>query len=367
MDLMTEADEAFQQRKVGLQKQMDLHMGALKCLDGAQSERQASENLLSGKTTADVSGQPKADPWQVLWPAGIPQDAANPSSPQRIKVDERGKPVMPQLGQALEQAIVSTITPQLMQQGSARIREIGREFHHSYLAKESGQRAKTVGSELERWQLKAKIELLKELLQVSQTTHNGIMDQLRSSLEFNVDDPTDRMQRTLSAAEAFHIQRAEFFDMQVNAADDAIVNFCGQSLEVINSLRRRTELASLKRWNDVGAGLNLALDGSWMKCQWQLADEVRKALCECHKHVKLPVENLDIDKGRKQVELVSVAWKRCGTHLPQQFRFLESITMAVPATAESCTVTKAALSLVEVELERVIKKLKDAKAQSIIP
>jgi len=98
-----------------------------------------------------------------------------------------------------------------------------------------------------------------------------------------------------------------------------------------------------------------------MKCQWQLADEVRKALCECHKHVTLPVENLDIEKGRKQVALVSVAWKRCGTHTPQQLNFLESITKAIPPTAESCAVTKAALTLLEGELERIVSKLKEAK------
>lgn len=360
--LMDEVEESMGQRKAELYEQCELQVGCLRQLEEAQLERQTTHEQFEGLMKAGSSSD--ADPWKTLWPAGAEAPliaAASHSDRAREKparLDARGHPVMPQLGFAVEEAIAETLTPQLLKQGSCRIRDLRSDFYQSYLAKDSGERARMVGSELERWQLTTKLDLLKELTAMSQTTHLGIMDQLRSSLEFKDDDPSDQMERTLQAADAFHNQRHQFFDGQIEAAEIAISSFCQLSIEQLLSLRRRTELASLKRWNDVGAGLNASLDASWIKCQVQLAEEVRQSVSDCHKSMKLPVENLDIERGRKQVDFISVAWKRCGTHIPQQLLFLESITKGLPATVESCTVAKAALMQIEVEIERIIESLK---------
>lgn len=361
-ELLMEASESMRRRQLDLENQCELQAEALRHLDSHQRARkQEKEELIEGLAKATKSRA--AEPWKVLWPTHL-QDPKEGGMQrlQATKLDFQGKFVMPELSANLEEAIAQTLKPQLQHQGAARIKTLRQEFYESYLAKDSGERARTVGSELERWQLKAKIELLKDLLQVSQSNHAGIMDQLRASLGgFGKNSDEGNYERTVQSAEQFHTQRANFFDGQVEAAELAIVNFCDQSLEKILSLRRRTELASLKRWNDVGVGLNLTLDGSWSKCQLQLAEEVRRSLYEVHKSMELPVVNLDVEKGRKQVEMVSVAWKRCGTHTPQQLNFLETITKALPNTPESCTVTKAALVLLEDEVKRIAQKLQTAK------
>jgi len=369
VNLMDEVEQSMGLRKTELYEQCELQVGALRQLEEAQAERTATNDQFDGLVkVAKAGGSSSTEPWRVLWPSGLAQDTpvaaamanVGPTLPPRI--DGQGNPVMPQLGFSVEEAITATLTPQLMSQGGMRIRDLRSDFYQSYLAKDSGERARMVGSELERWQLKTKIDLLKDLIAMSQSTHSGIMEQLRSSLEFRDDDPTDQLQRTLGAADAFHRQRAEFFDGQVEAAETAISTFCGASIEQLLSLRRRTELASLKRWNDVGAGLNASLDASWVKCQCQLVEELQKSLAECHKSVKLPIDNLDIERGRKHVETISVAWKRCGTHVPQQLTFLENITKAIPATVEACAVTKSALTLLEAEFERINSKLQEPAA-----
>lgn len=361
--LMDEAEEYMAQRREYLYGQCELQVGALRQLQEAQTERLQTNDHFDALVKAGCSSN--SEPWKVLSPAGLTQDtpvgaamaSVGPTAP--LRYDATGNPVMPQLGLDVENAIAMALTPQLMSQGGLRIRDLRSEFYQSYLAKDSGERARMVGSELERWQLKTKIDLLKDLISMSQSTHNGIMEQLRLSLEFRDDDPTDQLHRTLGAADAFHRQRSEFFDGQVDSAEQAVSVFCTQSIEQLLSLRRRTELASLKRWNDVGAGLNASLDASWIKCQCQLVEELQKSLSECHTHMNLPTENLDVERGRKHVETISVAWKRCGTHVPQQLSFLETITKSIPATVESCAVTKAALTLIEAELESIINKLKD--------
>lgn len=364
--LLDEAETYMSQRKSDLYNQCELQMEALKQLQEAQHERIVTNDLFDELVKTGTTSS--IDPWKSIRPAGLAQDTpvaaamANiePTPPPRV--DAQGNPVMPQLGTAVEDAITATLAPQLMAQGGLRIRDLRTDFYQSYLAKDSGERARMVGSELERWQLKTKIELLKDLIAMSQSTHAGIMEQLRSSLEFRDDDPTDQLHRTLGAAEAFQVQRGEFFDGQVDSAETAIQSFCTQSIEQLLSIRRRTELASLKRWNDVGAGLNASLDVSWVSCQTQLVRELKTALGECHKIVKIPVANLEIERGRKNVEQITVAWKRCGTHVPQQLIFLETLTKAIPATVESCAVTKAALALLEEELESIIKRLQEPPA-----
>merc|ERR1719272_1350644 len=198
-------------------------------LEEAQMERtqtngQFEDLVKSGCSKAAGS----ADPWHVLTPAGLSQDQpVGPDMPRvrptmPAKTDSQGKPVLPQLGSAVEKAITASLTPQLMTQGGMRIRDLRADFFQAYLAKDSGERARMVGSELERWQLQAKLELLKDHIAMSQNNHAGIMEQLRSSLEFKDDDPTDQLHRTCKAADAFHKQRAEFFDDQVYSAEETI-------------------------------------------------------------------------------------------------------------------------------------------------
>jgi hypothetical protein len=362
---MEEAEQSIEQRKSELYEQCELRLAAMSQLEETQIERAA--NTATYEAMWKAAAVPSTDVWKWLGPAGLSQDkpvgaAMNALATPPPRFDASGNPILPKMSSTVEDAMVQTLAPQLHTEGNRILRQHRSKFVQSYLAKESGERAKSVGAELERWQLKTKIELLKELIQVSQTTHASIMDQLRSSLEVRDEDP-DHLVRTLEAGNAFQRQRAEFFDGQVESAETAISTFCNDSIQQLLSQRRRTELASLKRWNDVGAGLNASLGSSWVSAQCQLVEELRRALLECHKSVKLPIENIDIDRGRKYVDTLSNAWKHCATSVSQQLQFLENTTKAMPATVESCAVTKAALVAVEAELERIQKRLKESSRQ----
>jgi len=218
-----------------------------------------------------------------------------------------------------------------------------------------------VAYELEKWQLNVKLSLLKDLISMSQETHSSIMEQLKQTLELRDDGPADHLQRTLDAAADFHRQRQCFFEEQVDGGESALAEFCKMHLKHLTALRRRTELASLKRWNDVGAGLTVSSDNAWIKCQCQLANEVRKALLQCHQDVALNVEKLDLDRGSKAVSHLEVTWKRCSAGVPTQLSFLESVTKSLPTTIESCAVSKAAILHVEAELQRIVEKLQESQ------
>jgi len=76
----------------------------------------------------------------------------------------------------------------------------------------------------------------------------------------------------------------------------------------------------------VGSGLDGAQQASWARAQRQLIEELQTCLSECHTSVKLPIDKLDVERGRKHVENVTVAWKRCATNAAQQLVFIEKVT-----------------------------------------
>jgi hypothetical protein len=213
-ELLSEVDDYMAQRKSELAQQRNVQLKTLKRLEEAQNYRRKTNEEFDEAVKAGCLCT-EGDPWPILSPSSLARDHPAAASIAKMgsapRKDAQGNPVLPQLSAEFEEAISATLTPQLLNQGEVRIKELCGDFYQSYLAKDSGERVKMVANELEKWQLNVKLSLLKDLISMSQETHNGIMDQLKQTLELRDDGPADHLRRTLDAAANFHRQRQCFF------------------------------------------------------------------------------------------------------------------------------------------------------------
>lgn len=365
-ELLDKSEQLMGQRRLGLYQQYERQVKVLTQLEAAQEDRLESSEAFEAMTPSRParSSDGKDFSWSRLCPTvaeGLPDSlrSAGPSRWRQAVIDfQQGQqPPLPALSSAVEESLVEALYPLVMRQGENHIRNMRAEFHQNYLAKDSSERARQVQGQLERWQLRCRLELLQSLCNLSEDSHNQVMRQLNTILSFKDSDPGDHLEKTLSAAEDFHRQREDFFDSHSDRAADEVQAHCRKGLVHLQSIRRRMELACLKRWADVENGLEIASDAAWVACQTQLASDAARLVNECVSAVSLEIGDLDTLPAMTQVEVISVAWRRCGTQIPGMIKFLEKITQGLPDTMATCAVAKAALMLVEQELYRIIEKL----------
>merc|ERR1712072_285590 len=119
-----------------------------------------------------------------------------------------------------------------------------------------------------------------------------------------------------------------------------------------SSWRRRGELCALKRAHDVSKGINASGSRSRTAALIKLGELTQKMVSDCH--VALPLRREEFRTTRKVA-----AFKE--TLGPKRIAFVEKVVNSLPDTVESCAVTKAALCLIDEELQRLVKKLKESQ------
>lgn len=367
-ELMENAELYMCQRRDGLVEQYERQMQVLALLEAAQEDRMESDMSLQGSQQSN-SEKAREECWMGLFPpdaSGLP-DSVREAGPSRWRqaavAAQHQKPdqPMPSLSTGMEEALVEALYPLVMRQGEAHVRHMRHEFYSNYLAKDSAERSRAVGNELERWQLRVKCELLQELTRVSEESHNQVLSALNGILSFKDTDPGDQFSKTMNAAEAFHRQREDFYDSYIDQAGRDVQTYCVTGVQQLASLRRRMELACLKRWTDVERGLEDEVDIAWASCQTQMAKAALQLVQESLESVRLEVGELDIRPTMNQVDIITTAWRRCGTQVPGMLNFVEKLTQALPDQMGTCTVAKSALALFQKEFNRIIERVEKKK------
>jgi len=133
--------------------------------------------------------------------------------------------------------------------------------------------------------------------------------------------------------------------------ENEVQNFCDQDQKNFSSWRRRGELCSLKRAHDVSKGIDTSADRSRTAALLKLGELTQKMVSDCH--VALPLRR---DEFRTTLKVASK-----GTLGPKRIQFVEKVVNSLPDTVESCAVTKAALCLIDEELQRLVSKLKESQ------
>jgi len=367
--LLEETEESMSQRRAELRDQYDRQMTMFEALERALDDRLLSTENFEEMQMSTGPYSLDQDIWKTLnpmihKPAGLMQDWFSEMSERK---QNNNRADIFQLSTTMQDAITEAVYPSLMRQGEARCKDLSKEFKANYLVKQSAERMTEVNNKISHWFLSTRIELLKDVCVLADANHKDALKQLTSVLAFsgnpgqNLDE---HLRRTLSAAEEFHMQREEQFDLQNETAENSTRKYCFEAAKHIGAIRRKCELSGLKRWTDAEAGFNLRFSKAWLECQLSLAEAACKLVDEVTK--AWPMQGELDTSNTPHVDVILMAWRRSGTDVRGQLEVMQKVTAALPDTVECCAVTRACLLMMSGEMSRISEMIRN-KLERIKP
>jgi len=347
--LLEHAEASATARRKVLTVQFERQLGLMDRLREAATDREESLEDPDGQPNGNVLERTKASPWRTLWPSG------NVQLDDQLSADPRPR-APPQLFPGMEDQMADNLRRTLLEHGEARVRDICAEIHTNYIADTSILRTRVAGFELERWQLSSKIQLLEDILAVSEENHRTTLGQLKNALNSGADDHVGQLNRTLSATEDFHEKKTKAMKDQLEKAEDGLKKYIDKFGIQTAATRRCVEIGSLKRSvHDIG-GVEATQQKLDRSCLRQLAEASRQLVSDVHTALPLSLDSYSLGKCSPSAELLISACQRANVHVTQQMALTEKICANMPNTVDSCAVAKVALSVADNEIHRLIRE-----------
>eukprot|EP00927_Polykrikos_kofoidii_P067413 TRINITY_DN62901_c0_g1_i1.p1 TRINITY_DN62901_c0_g1~~TRINITY_DN62901_c0_g1_i1.p1 ORF type:complete len:626 (+),score=123.21 TRINITY_DN62901_c0_g1_i1:145-2022(+) len=365
-ELLDEAEQSIAARKEGIVDQYERQLASIHCIQQAMKSRcDAFEELASLQNR----GPPtiKKEVWRVLWPkVGGATASKSAIAGDGNEVEGGGKIVPHQRRpEQADAASVEVLQQRLKEKGEARIEELCDDFRQKHLNQgQVSQHQQEAQTDLELWKLRAKDELLADLRAKVQAASKGQVARLRESLHSSSAAPLEQLSSAVAAGEDFNRDKNEIFGKVMSSAEAKLTGLCDFDREMFAGWRRRAELCSLKRWHDVSHCLQAYFRRAQAKNAMQLGDAAQRLINDCHVALPLPSEDFRALGRPTQAptgaigKLVS-SWERYNAPTSERMSFAQEVVRTLGDTVECIAVMKASLSLIDDEVQRVVRKLKE--------
>eukprot|EP00929_Paragymnodinium_shiwhaense_P096354 TRINITY_DN57918_c0_g1_i1.p1 TRINITY_DN57918_c0_g1~~TRINITY_DN57918_c0_g1_i1.p1 ORF type:complete len:599 (+),score=201.59 TRINITY_DN57918_c0_g1_i1:131-1927(+) len=363
-ELLEEADNNLAARKEAIVQQYERQVSTVKRIKASMKDRQEAFEELAARQRSGPPPVPE-EHWQCLWPPSSRAQRFGPGS-ENGAGDSGGEPLPARLTTLPEGPDVEELQRSLRQRGEARLEEIAADFKKKHLSfTETTQQAEDVKAELEMWMLATRQELLDDLRNSVKHSHEDVLQSLRLSLEMSTASPEEQKNGAVAAGQNFNKHKNDSMSDVMGSAEAKLTSILKHDREMFQAWRRRAELTALKRWSDTPNGI----DDAGLKAQAaalvQLGEMTQRLVQDCHVALPLPQDDFkptgkSIPQGATgAVGNLFMAWDRYNTPIGERLSVAERVVDALPDTVETCAVAKAALCLVDEEMQRLIQRLKE--------